>query len=210
MIGFHGLSLVAHVETTSHVAHHHAPFSGPKTGDHEHKDGCRAGLRLGLAGMFCAPSADSTPEGETSHAKPHATLLFSLSSHCQGYNKAENRLQIQTCANQDPLESMTGGSRSLLVLKHRQNCPVARLTFPPFVPSGLVPLLGIDVWEHAYYLDYKNARPDYLKVLPRLCQTRVFTHPSYRTFLSFSHSSPPQCTSASSGHLGDCQLEERH
>ncbi|WOK93701.1 Mn-superoxide dismutase I [Canna indica] len=51
-------------------------------------------------------------------------------------DKSCKKLIVETTANQDPL--VTKG-------------------------ASLVPLLGIDVWEHAYYLQYKNVRPDYLK-----------------------------------------------
>lgn len=53
-----------------------------------------------------------------------------------GYNKTNGHLEVATCENQDPL-----------------------------IIKGLVPLLGIDVWEHAYYLQYKNVRADYVKAI---------------------------------------------
>jgi Fe-Mn family superoxide dismutase len=53
-----------------------------------------------------------------------------------GFNPINGRLEISTCDNQDPLAI-----------------------------KGLVPLLGIDVWEHAYYLQYMNVRADYVKAI---------------------------------------------
>lgn len=53
-----------------------------------------------------------------------------------GYNKTSKQLEIVSCDNQDPLST-----------------------------KGLVPLLGLDVWEHAYYLQYKNVRADYVKAI---------------------------------------------
>jgi superoxide dismutase, Fe-Mn family len=46
------------------------------------------------------------------------------------------------------------GTRVLIVTTTNQDSPIS---------DGLTPLLGVDVWEHAYYLDYENRRDDYVK-----------------------------------------------
>ncbi len=101
-------------------------------------------------GQFCAPKKNNIPENELMEAIGETFGSFAMFK--EEFQKAGATLfgsgWVWLSAKDD-------GS---LVITQETNAanPVQR---------GLRPLLTFDVWEHAYYLDYQNRRPDHLSAL---------------------------------------------
>ncbi len=96
---------------------------------------------------FLSPQGGGLPQGELADAIVAA--FGSFDSFKQQFNQAaQSRFGsgwAWLCVN---------GEKKLVVTSSlNQDSPLT---------DGLTPILGLDVWEHAYYLKYQNKRPDYI------------------------------------------------
>ena len=101
-------------------------------------------------GQFTAPKADNAPTGRLASAIDEA--FGSFDAFKEAFVKAGVTLFGSGWA------WLSADAEGKLVITQEPNAanPVQR---------GLRPLLTMDVWEHAYYLDYQNRRPDHLAAL---------------------------------------------
>ena len=60
-----------------------------------------------------------------------------------------------------PIQDAISANVDPVVIIHWQDSKSANASNP--LVEGMKPILGCDVWEHSYYIDYRNKRPDYLK-----------------------------------------------
>lgn len=101
-------------------------------------------------GQFCAPKAGNAPTGKLAEAIIRD--FGSFEAFKEAFQKAGATLfgsgWVWLSADKD----------GELVITQEANAANP-------VQKGLKPLLTFDVWEHAYYLDYQNRRPDHLAAL---------------------------------------------
>ena len=100
--------------------------------------------------QFMAPKADNAPTGQLAEAIDAA--FGSFDAFKEAFAKAGATLFGSGWA------WLSADADGKLVITQEPNAanPIQR---------GLRPLLTMDVWEHAYYLDYQNRRPDHLAAL---------------------------------------------
>lgn len=87
--------------------------------------------------------------------KPTGELAEAIEKDLGGYDKF--REELKTAA-----ATQFGSGWAWLVLDHGTLRIVKTGNAENPMTRGMKPLLTIDVWEHAYYLDYQNRRPDHV------------------------------------------------
>ena len=109
-------------------------------------------------GQFCAPKADNQPVGKLAEAI--ARDFGSFEAFKEEFQKKGATLfgsgWVWLSADKD----------GKLVITQEPNAANP-------IQKGLKPLLTFDVWEHAYYLDYQNRRPDHLAALWQIVDWEV-------------------------------------
>ena len=90
--------------------------------------------------------------------KPGGRLAAALDRSFGGQEKFEERLQAAAMG-------VFGSGWAWLSVDQGKNLVLDSAPNQDSPLSGKRPLLGIDVWEHAYYLKYQNRRADYLKAI---------------------------------------------
>ena len=96
--------------------------------------------------QMMSPKGGGEPKGE---------VLKAIDSHFGSFDEFQKKFT-------DAAATQFGSGWAWLVKKGNELKIVQRPNQNHPLNEGL-PLLGIDVWEHAYYLNYQNRRPDYIK-----------------------------------------------
>ena len=109
-------------------------------------------------GQFCAPKADGRPIGKLSEAIDKQFGSFEAF-------KDEFQKKGATLFGSGWVW-LSADADGKLVITQEPNAANP-------LQKGLTPLLTFDVWEHAYYLDYQNRRPDHLAALWQIIDWEV-------------------------------------
>jgi len=95
--------------------------------------------------------------GPNAGGEPKGKLADAIKSTFGGLDQFKEKLQAAGAGR-------FGSGWAWLVLNKQGNLEITSTPNQDSpIMDGLKPVLGVDVWEHAYYLKYQNRRPDYLK-----------------------------------------------
>jgi superoxide dismutase, Fe-Mn family len=95
------------------------------------------------------------------NAKPTGELAKAIEKSFGGFDKWQQQFT-------DAATKVFGSGWAWLVVRDKKLAIESTANQDSPISTGGVPLLGIDVWEHAYYLKYQNRRPEYLQAFQKV------------------------------------------